>query len=230
MKLTGSFRFEFFFFCQICSLRFENNVLPIKCSLRLEKNFLTVLGFRFAHKITFLLSNVFTSIWKQFSSYRMCSLCLENNFLTVGCVRFSLKTIFLLSNVFTLLRQYFSCYRMCSLRFDNNFLTIERVHFASISKKTPLLKLASAFISLSLPLLALRCFFGIFCHFVFRKLEPTKIAWFCILKGIDRPFGGGGVESILIRSLLVNWRLGYSFYLFLKGLLHKISKKPLDPT
>ncbi|MFN9979515.1 MAG: hypothetical protein ACK53Y_06360, partial [bacterium] len=47
------------------------------------------------------------------------------------------------------------------------------------------------------------------------------------LKGIDRPFGGG-VESILIRSILVNWRLGYFFYLILKGLRHKISKKPVD--
>jgi hypothetical protein len=47
------------------------------------------------------------------------------------------------------------------------------------------------------------------------------------LKGIDRPFRGG-VESILIRSLLVNWRLGYFLNLILKGLLHKISKKPLD--
>jgi hypothetical protein len=36
------------------------------------------------------------------------------------------------------------------------------------------------------------------------------------------------VESILIRSLLVNWRLGYFLNLILKGLLHKISKKPLD--
>jgi hypothetical protein len=45
--------------------------------------------------------------------------------------------------------------------------------------------------------------------------------------GIDRPFGGG-VESILIRSLLLNWRLGYFFYLILKGLLHKISQKPVD--
>jgi hypothetical protein len=46
-------------------------------------------------------------------------------------------------------------------------------------------------------------------------------------KGIDRPFRGR-VESILIRSLLVNWRLGYFLNLILKGLLHKISKKPLD--
>ncbi len=45
------------------------------------------------------------------------------------------------------------------------------------------------------------------------------------LKGIDRPFGEG-VENILIRSVLVNWRLGYFFYLILKGLLLKISKKP----
>jgi hypothetical protein len=48
-----------------------------------------------------------------------------------------------------------------------------------------------------------------------------------LIKGIDRPFGGG-VESILIRSLLLKWRLGYFFNLILKGLLHKISKKPLD--
>jgi hypothetical protein len=47
------------------------------------------------------------------------------------------------------------------------------------------------------------------------------------LKGIDRPFGGG-FESILIRSILVNWRLGYFFNLILNGLRHKISKKPLD--
>jgi hypothetical protein len=47
------------------------------------------------------------------------------------------------------------------------------------------------------------------------------------VKGIDRPFGGG-VESILILSVLLNWKLGYFFYLILKGLLHKISIKPLD--
>ncbi len=44
------------------------------------------------------------------------------------------------------------------------------------------------------------------------------------IEGIDRPFGGG-VESILIRFLMVNWRFGYFFNLILKGLLHKISKK-----
>jgi hypothetical protein len=47
-----------------------------------------------------------------------------------------------------------------------------------------------------------------------------------VLKGIDRPFSGR-VESRLIRSVLVNWRLGKFFYLILKGLHHKISKKPL---
>jgi hypothetical protein len=56
----------------------------------------------------------------------------------------------------------------------------------------------------------------------------NQVLQLCInLKGIDRPFRGG-VESILILSLLVNWRLGYFFYHILKGLLHKISKKPLD--
>jgi hypothetical protein len=46
------------------------------------------------------------------------------------------------------------------------------------------------------------------------------------LKGINRPFGGG-VESILIRSVFVNWRLGKFFLLILNGLHHKISKKLL---
>jgi hypothetical protein len=49
---------------------------------------------------------------------------------------------------------------------------------------------------------------------VLLKLEPlisfSTELWF--LKGIDRPFGGG-VESILIRSLLLNWRLGKSRWL-----------------
>ncbi len=55
----------------------------------------------------------------------------------------------------------------------------------------------------------------------------TKVTSKDDIKGIDRPFGGG-VESILIRSILINWRLGYFFYLILKGLRHKISKKPVD--
>ncbi len=54
--------------------------------------------------------------------------------------------------------------------------------------------------------------------------------WFGLLKALTDHFEGGSrvYESILIRSLLVNWRLGYFFNLILKGLLHKISKKPLD--
>jgi hypothetical protein len=59
------------------------------------------------------------------------------------------------------------------------------------------------------------------------RMLQTQLSMARRFKGIDRPFGGG-VESILIRSLLLNWRLGYFFYLILKGLLHKISKKPLD--
>jgi hypothetical protein len=47
-------------------------------------------------------------------------------------------------------------------------------------------------------------------------------------KGIDRPFGEG-VKSRLIRSLLINWRLGNFFFLLLNGFHHKISKKPTDP-
>jgi hypothetical protein len=47
------------------------------------------------------------------------------------------------------------------------------------------------------------------------------------LKGIDRPFELRG-ESRLIRSVITNWMLGKFFYLILKGLHHKISKKPWD--
>jgi hypothetical protein len=47
------------------------------------------------------------------------------------------------------------------------------------------------------------------------------------LKGIDRPFELRG-ESRLIRSVITNWMLGKFFYLILKSLHHKISKKPWD--
>jgi hypothetical protein len=57
-----------------------------------------------------------------------------------------------------------------------------------------------------------------------KKMDSVN-PWVSI-KGIDRPFGGG-VESILIRSVFVNWRLGKFFYLILNGLHHKISKKLL---
>ncbi len=39
---------------------------------------------------------------------------------------------------------------------------------------------------------------------------------------------GGGVESRLIWSAVVNWRFGWFFYLILKGLHQKINKKPWD--
>ncbi len=48
-----------------------------------------------------------------------------------------------------------------------------------------------------------------------------------LVKGIDRPFGGR-VKSRLIRSLLINWRLGNFFFLILNGVHHKISKKAID--
>jgi hypothetical protein len=48
-----------------------------------------------------------------------------------------------------------------------------------------------------------------------------------VFKGIDRPFKLRG-ESRLIRSVITNWMLGKFFYLILKGLHHKISKKPWD--
>jgi hypothetical protein len=54
-------------------------------------------------------------------------------------------------------------------------------------------------------------------------IPPSLFARF---KGIDHQFRGG-VESTLIRSLLVNWRLGYFLNLILKGLLQKISKNHL---
>ena len=57
----------------------------------------------------------------------------------------------------------------------------------------------------------------------FRSHSNIKLG---TIKGIDRPFGGG-VESILIRSAFVNWRLGKFFYLILNGLHHKIGKKLL---
>jgi hypothetical protein len=46
-------------------------------------------------------------------------------------------------------------------------------------------------------------------------------------KGIDRPFGWK-VESIVIRSVLVNWRLGYFFISHFKGPSSQVQKKPLD--
>ncbi len=55
---------------------------------------------------------------------------------------------------------------------------------------------------------------------------PPLFSFYTTFKGIDQPFGRG-VESILIRSALVNWRLG-GIYLILKGLHHKIDKKPYD--
>jgi hypothetical protein len=59
-------------------------------------------------------------------------------------------------------------------------------------------------------------------------MAPGRLTFLWLsLKGIDRPFGRG-VERILIRSVLVNWRLGWIFYIILKGLHHEINKKPLD--
>jgi hypothetical protein len=67
-----------------------------------------------------------------------------------------------------------------------------------------------------------------FNNFVWTPLGSTVNIYinFC-LKGIDRPFGGG-VKSRLIRSLLINWRLGNFLKLILNGFHHKISKKPKD--
>ncbi len=44
--------------------------------------------------------------------------------------------------------------------------------------------------------------------------------------GIDRSFELRG-KIRLIRSVMTNWRLGNFFYVILKGLHHKISKKPI---
>jgi hypothetical protein len=56
--------------------------------------------------------------------------------------------------------------------------------------------------------------------------EAELYAHFENFKGMDRLFGGG-VDSILIRSVFVNWRLGIFFYLILNCLHHTISKKLL---
>ncbi len=48
-----------------------------------------------------------------------------------------------------------------------------------------------------------------------------------VFKGIDRPFELRG-EIRLIQSVITNWMLRDFFYLILKGLHHKISKKPWD--
>ncbi len=62
--------------------------------------------------------------------------------------------------------------------------------------------------------------------------------WFLVKVSTDREHlkaltdhfegGGGGGQDNKHSFLLVNWSLGYFFYLILKGLLHKISKKSLD--
>jgi hypothetical protein len=54
-----------------------------------------------------------------------------------------------------------------------------------------------------------------FCQFLGTPSREGNKTIFLRLKGIDRPFRGG-VESILIRSLLVNWRIGY-FLSYFKG-------------
>ncbi len=57
--------------------------------------------------------------------------------------------------------------------------------------------------------------------FWFLRLYTLALITF---KGIDRSFElRGGVR--LIRSVMTNWRLGNFFYVILKGLHHKISKK-----
>jgi hypothetical protein len=136
------------------------------CSLCFENKFLTDGGFRFASKLIFFLSKVFTLLSKLFSFYIMCSLRFENNLLTVGRVRFAFKINFFLLYVFDSLRKYFLFNRMCSLRFENNLLTIEGVCFASILKKMHLLKLSFAFVLISLPLLSMISTYH--CFFVFR--------------------------------------------------------------
>ncbi len=46
---------------------------------------------------------------------------------------------------------------------------------------------------------------------------------FEIIKGIDRPFGEG-VQSILLRSVLVNWRLGYLLILYSRAFITRSAK------
>jgi hypothetical protein len=90
-------------------------------------------------KIIFFFSNVFALF--------------KNNYLTVGHVRFCFENSFLAIKRVRFAAEKKNFYLICSLLFENNLLTIEGVCVASISKKTPLLKLSFAFISISLPLL-----------------------------------------------------------------------------
>ncbi len=60
-------------------------------------------------------------------------------------------------------------------------------------------------------------------HYMFSVLQES------ILRLRIRVTGCACKKSkLLLILILVNWRLGYFSYLILKGLLHKISKKPLD--
>ncbi len=59
------------------------------------------------------------------------------------------------------------------------------------------------------------------------KSKQKKLAAGLKVKGIDRSFELRG-EIRLIRSVMINWRLGNFFYFILKGHHHKISKKPID--
>jgi hypothetical protein len=74
------------------------------CLLRFKNNFLSIYCVRFPSKIICLMSDVFASLWKQFSYYRTCSLRFENNFYFIEFVPFASKIICLLSKVFASLR------------------------------------------------------------------------------------------------------------------------------
>ncbi len=53
-----------------------------------------------------------------------------------------------------------------------------------------------------------------FSNIFVQSLAVSEVIYFFtrLFKGIDRPFGGG-VESRLILSVVVNWRLGKNFFI-----------------
>ena len=92
-----SLRFENIFFLYImCSLRFENNVLTVGgVRFALKSSFLSIERVRFASQITFVISNVFASLRKQFANQRRCSLRfdIEENTIIEAFVRFRFASV-----------------------------------------------------------------------------------------------------------------------------------------
>ncbi len=65
------------------------------------------------------------------------------------------------------------------------------------------------------------------CNYFLRICILSSTSKINKIKGMDRSFKLRS-KSRLIRSVIINWRLGSFFYLILNGLHHKLSKKPSD--